>query len=120
MYVHTYNITVYICIFIDPSTITDPNSDVSLEAELGRMIVISCTARGLPAPNITWYPDPKVPPSSSTDIDSQGYPVTTSNLTIVSVQRDDTMYSCIATNTGRSDTRVFNITVTCKFSYCIL
>ena len=92
---------------------------MSLKAELGEMIVISCTARGLPAPSITWSPDPIVLPSSSTDIDSQGYPVTTSNLTIVSVQRDDTMYSCIATNTGRSDTRVFNITVTCKFScYC--
>ena len=111
---------IYIHIFIDPTSISDPISDVSLEAELGRMIVISCTARGLPAPNITWSPDPKVPPSSSTQIDSQGYPVITSNLTIVSVQRDDTMYSCIATNTGRSGTRVFNITLTCKFSCYIL
>ena len=115
MYVYVH----FLFYFIDPTTITDPNSDVSLEATLEGMVVISCTARGLPTPNITWSPDPKLLPSSSTDIDNQGYLVTTSNLTIVSIQRDDTMYSCITTNTGRSDTRVFNITVTCKFScYC--
>ena len=101
----------------DPVTITTPGEDVSNVVDFGDMILLTCSARGVPVPSITWSQSPINSISSSVSTDSQGFLITTSNLTISSIQILDTIYSCTANNTGRSQTRIFTFTVNCKFLF---
>ena len=101
----------------DPVTITSPSEDVSNEVHFRDMISLTCSARGVPVPFITWSQSPKNSISSSVSTDSQGFLITTSNLTITSIQKLDTMYSCTANNTGGSQTCIFTFTVNCKFLF---
>ncbi len=103
-------------LIVDPATITFRSGNEIVEADLGTELPLTCNATGVPAPVITWSPDPKlIIPTSDTIIDSEGFYITTSNLTIVSVQLTDNEYTCTASNAGGTQSLVFSIIVSCKF-----
>ena len=95
---------------------TDPNNDTSMEFDEGDNVELSCTARGIPRPNITWTPGPDSTRSVTTfeSTDSEGFDVISSNITIMNIQRSDTLYTCNGSNTLGSQIRSFTLTVNCK------
>ena len=96
--------------------IADPSNDTFMEFDEEDDVVLSCTARGIPRPNITWTPGPDSTRSVTTfeSTDSQGFDVISSNITIMNIQRSDTLYTCSASNTLGSQIRSFTLTVNCK------
>ncbi|XP_022105012.1 leucine-rich repeats and immunoglobulin-like domains protein 2 [Acanthaster planci] len=92
-----------------PKAVIDKNN---LTVTNGQTATLSCTATGIPAPNITWL-DPK-----GTIISDEGQDrfVISSDTTvfIVSVERSDQgMYTCLVQNTlGEMDTAEIILTVT--------
>ena len=96
--------------------ITDPSNDTSVEFDEGDSVVLSCTAKGIPRPNITWTPGPDNTRSVTTfgSKDSQGFDVISSNITIMNIQRSDILYTCNGSNTLGSQIRSFTLTVNCK------
>ena len=106
-----------LCIFSAPVVMIDSSDDVSLEIDEGKMVTFSCTARGVPQPSYTWFPL-NIGITESTHTDSDGFYLVTSNLTIVNVMRTNTgIYTCIANNTGSTQSRKFTLTVNCKCFY---
>ncbi len=103
-------------LIVDPATITFPSGNEIVEADIATELSLTCNATGVPAPVITWSPGPKLTiPTSDTIIDSEGIYITTSNLTIVSVQLTDNEYTCTGSNVGGTQSLVFSIIVSCKF-----
>ena len=96
--------------------ITDPSNDASVEFDEGDNVVLNCTARGIPRPNITWTPGPDSTRSVTTfgSTDNEGFDIITSNITIMNIQRSDTLYTCNGSNTLGSQIRSFTLTVNCK------
>ena len=59
--------------------------------------------------------------NTSTSTDAEGYLAITSNLIIPSVVTADAgIYNCTANNTEGMDSRIFNLTVYCKFALFLL
>ena len=85
------------------------------------MVVLNCSARGLPTPTFTWSPSGSMfQVSSSTSMDAEGYAVVTSSLTITNVMRNDTTsFTCSASNSDEMDSHSFTLTIYCKlFKTC--
>ena len=98
---------------------------MDITAVEGNDTVFTCTAKGYPAPTITWYrgvmetDHMELTGAEEPIMMMEGFIVVTSVLTISPVTRHDSdVYSCVATNSVlgsvRSDMRVFNLTVNCK------
>ena len=113
--------------------ITDPLVDIEVMKNEGDMVTITCTARGVPPPFISWYLNGQVivtdgdrvtvVPLSDVMVDIEGYSSVTSMIVISNILRTDAgIGSCVANNTvtiGMIDmdteaTRFVNITVQCK------
>ena len=96
--------------------ITDPSSDASMEFDEGDNVALSCISRGIPRPNITWTPGPDSTRSVTTfeSKDNEGFDVISSNITIMNIQRSDTLYTCNGSNTLASQIHSFTLTVNCK------
>ena len=112
-----------------PAMINDPGMDSSVSVNETADISLSSTARGVPAPTITWSRDVVnlsgtenritiSSPMESTD-NSTGFIDVTSTLTVTNSMRSDANnYTCVASNTvqgsTRQDQRTFTLTVNCK------
>ena len=124
MYIHmcmfSWTLWIQICDFVlfdlGSAMIADPSNDTFMEFDEEDDVVLSCTARGIPRPNITWTPGPDSTRSVTTfeSTDSEGFDVISSNITIMNIQRSDTLYTCSASNTLGSQIRSFTLTVNCK------
>ena len=117
------------CITPAPAAITDPGMDSCVSANETADISLSCTARGVPAPTITWSRDGvnlsgtenRITisfPMEST-VNSTGFIAVTSTLTVTNSMRPDANnYTCVASNTvqgaTQQDQRTFTLTVNCK------
>ena len=117
------------CITPAPAMINDPGMDSSVSVIETADISLSCTARGVPAPTITWSRDGvnlsgtenRITisfPMESTN-DSTGFINVTSTLTVTDSMRSDANnYTCVASNTVQNSTqqdeRTFTLTVNCK------
>ncbi len=102
--------------------ITDPPADMEVTGDEGDMATLSCTARGVPEPSITWSPSAggRITITPSTSTDSDGFISVTSTFDISSLTRDDAIsYTCTASNTVMSGAvmaiRTFTLTVNCKY-----
>ena len=109
--------------------INDPGMDSSVSVNETADISLSCTARGVPAPTITWSRDGVnlsgtenritiSSPMESTD-NTTGFIDVTSTLTVTNSMRSDANnYTCVASNTvqgaTRQDQRTFTLTVNGK------
>ena len=109
--------------------INDPGMDSSVSVNETADISLSCTARGVPAPTITWSRDEVIlsgtenkitisSPMESTD-DSTGFIDVTSTLTVTNSMRSDANnYTCVAFNIVQGammqDQRTFALTVNGK------
>ena len=112
-----------------PAMINDPGMDSSVSVNETADISLSCTARGVPAPTITWSRDVVnlsgtenritiSSPMESTD-NSTGFIDVTSTLTVTNSMRSDANnYTCVAFNTVQGSTQqdqgTFTLTVNCK------
>lgn len=120
---------VLICYFLKlcaaPARIISPSLDGNISIAEQDDLVLACTARGFPAPMISWnyqtMPDERitVTPLAPVYTDSLALFTVESTLTIVpSTRYSSGRYSCRATNTIagslRMDIKVFEITVKCK------
>ena len=117
------------CITPAPAMINVPGMDSSVLVNETADTSLSCTARGVPAPTITWSHDgvnllgtenriTVSSPMESTD-NSTGYIDVTSTLTVTNSMRSDANnYTCVSSNTvqgaTRQDQRTFTLTVNCK------
>ena len=113
-------LSLVFCVAIAPTNITEPSDDVAIEINLGSEATLSCVARGVPSPTIEWSSATGSINSttvSSTIMDNEKYYVITSNLTIASILRTDTIFTCSANNSGGMQNRSFIITVTCKWNF---
>ncbi len=74
--------------------------------------VLNCTARDMSQPSIVWSPGPDLRRNITVieSIESDGFEVVTSNLTIYNVHRDEPLYSC---DVGK-ESRFFILVVNCK------
>ncbi len=106
---------------VDPATITFPSGNVTVEADLGTELSLTCNATGVPAPVITWSPtNPKVSLTSVTIINSEKLYITSSTFNLISVQLTDNEYTCTGNNSGGVQSLVFSIIVSCKFEQCLI
>lgn len=96
------------------NTITRPDENVFLNATEGEDVVLSCTARGLIRPVISWSPGPDMQHTINTNeiTDNDGFQVVTSNLTIISIRRNETIYNCSVSD---NESRSFALEINCKF-----
>ena len=118
---------------IAPPSIVAPDQDVSIEVNETDTVLLTCVARGFPAPTVAWYlgtlsesdrltSDGRIEIVTSDPVDdSDGFFVVTSNLTIPNSNRRDTgVYICGANNTvleqDRVEVRMFDLTVNCKLA----
>ncbi len=102
--------------FVAVATIIQPNgASSSLEYDVNTMVVLNCSARGLPAPAFMWILSGGMyQVSSNTNMDAEGYAVVTSSLTITNVMRGDTSFTCSANNSNVMDSHSFTLTIYCK------
>ena len=117
VYLTNFPLPPFFCLMPARPTITSPSGNESREFDVGDSILLSCIARGFPAPTITWSPNPSPLPTSSSITDGDGFIITNSTLTVASAQRSDTLFSCSASNDEGSETRVFTININCKHSF---
>ncbi len=113
----TYIYTISLFPFVAVATIIQPTGvSNSLEYDVNTMVVLNCSARGLPAPAFTWILSGGMyQVSSSTSMDAEGYAVVTSSLTITNVMRNDTTsFTCSASNSDEMDSHSFTLTIYCK------
>ena len=116
----------------------DPEQDVSIEVNETDDVLFTCVTRGFPASTIAWYLDTRSESDQLTSggriaiatsdpaVDSDGFFIVTSNLTILDSDRgDSSVYTCVANNTvlgeDRVEVRNFDLTVNCEciVSLCI-
>ncbi len=102
---------------LGPAMITDPPNNITIEYDEGENIVLICTARSNPRPTITWSPGPDSSRTVATSesVDIQGFPVITSNINITNLQRNDTTYTCNASNSEGFQIRLITQIDNCKF-----
>ena len=100
-------------------TITSPVADVDVTVVEGNDAVFTCVAQGSPAHDIVWYcgamqltgSEPRITIVPMVSMDSDGFSVVGSMLTISPSDRSDSgMYSCMVAVTQRN----FDLTVNCK------
>ena len=116
---------------IAPPTIVNPEQDVFIEVNETNNVFLTCVTRGFPAPTVAWYLNIQSESDQLTSggrigivtsdpaLDSDGFFVVTSNLTISNSNRRDTgIYICRANNTiqeqNRVEVRNFDLTVNCE------
>ena len=110
-----------------PAEILSPQEPTAISVNETYPVNFVCTARGFPAVDITWWyqntqfmdSDPGLSIQSVTVEGDNGFLITTSTLTILSVDRSDAgNYTCVASNTvfgdPVSDVEQFMLTVNCK------
>ena len=114
-----------------PPSIVNPEQDMVDEVNETDTIFLTCVARGFPAPTVAWYfgnesESDRLTSSgriaiatSDPAVDSYGFFVVTSNLTILDSNRRDTgIYICRANNTVLGEDHVgvrnFDLTVNCE------
>ena len=111
-----------------PAEILFPQEPTAISGNETYPVSFVCTTRGFPAVDITWQyqntqlmdSDPGLSVQSMTEESDNGFLVTTSTLTIQSVNRSDAgNYTCVASNTvfgsPASDMQQFMLTVNCKY-----
>ena len=114
-----------------PATIISPSLDRNISTAEQDDVVLICTARGFPAPVISWHYETKpneritIMPLISVFVDSLALFTVESTLTISqSARHSSGRYSCMANNTIRGsirmDLKVFDITVKCKHNIIII
>ncbi len=117
---YTYHIhinTISLFPFVAVATIIQPTeASISLGYDVHTTVILNCTARGLPAPGVTWILlSGMYQVSSSTSMDAEGYAVVTSSLIITNVMRGDaTSYTCSTSNSDETDSHSFTLTIYCK------
>ena len=88
---------------------------------LGKGLSLSCVARGIDQPKITWYKDKVEVISGIRNVmiteSFFNHPFTSSYITINPVTRDssNSIYECVASNFLGNDTRKTLVSVYCKF-----
>ena len=117
-------------LYVAATVITFPNASVPLTVTEGDQTILTCTARGVPAPEFTWYrgselisgSDTRLQVSSGTPMSNTttGYIFVTSELSISAVNRTDTgVFRCETTNIvlgeATTDSQTYSVTVNCKF-----
>ncbi len=114
--IYTYIYTISLFHFVAVATIIQPTgASSSLEYDINTMVVLECSARGLPAPTFTWSQSGgRFQESPSTSMDAEGYAVVTSTLTITNVMRGDSSFTCSASNSDEMDSHSFTLTIYCK------
>ncbi len=113
----TYIYTISLFPFVAVATIIQPTgASSSLGYDVHTTVILNCTARGLPAPDVTWILlSGMYQVSSSTSMDAEGYAVVTSSLIITNVMRGDaTSYTCSTSNSDETDSHSFTLTIYCK------
>jgi hypothetical protein len=110
-----------------PPSIIGPSFDSNISVAEQDNVVLTCTARGFPAPEILWnypIPDERITISSLMPVymDSLALFTVESMLSIShSTRHNSGRYSCRATNiitgSAREDLKFFEITIKCKHSY---
>ena len=114
--------------FIAPAEILSPQEPTAISVNRTDPLSFVCTARGFPAVDITWRyqntqlmdSDPRLSTQPVTVEGDNGFLITTSTLTIPSVDRSDAgNYTCVASNTlfvsPMSDMQQFMLTVNYKY-----
>ena len=118
------------CFFISAAA-TDvifPSNPVNLTVTEGNHTTLTCTARGVPAPEFTWYRRSDLTNGLDTRLqvtsiqmlnDTTGFIYVISALTLMVVNRTDSgVFRCEAVNIvlaeSTSDSRSYGITVNCK------
>ncbi len=104
--------------------ITAPLANMNMTGDEGDMATLSCTARGVPEPSITWSTSAggRITITPNTSTDSDGFISVTSTFDISNLTRNDAMsYTCTASNTVMSGavmaTRIFTLTVNCEYKH---
>ena len=113
---------------IAPAVLIFPNAPVALTVTEGDQTTLTCTARGVPAPEFMWYRGSELinGSDSRTEISSRqwqnvttGFVTVTSELNITVLSRTDSgMFRCEATNIVLgvllSDAQSFQVLVSCE------
>ena len=114
--------------FTAPTVITFPSDPVNLTVAEGNQTTLTCTARGVPAPEFMWYRESELINGSDTRLQissseivntTTGFIYVTSKLNITVANRSDSgVFSCVAVNIVvgvlSSDSLTYNVTVNCK------
>ena len=125
-YVNYYNIVIMS--LPASAVIIFPSGPINLSVTEGNQTTLTCTARGVPAPEFMWYRGSELINGSDTRLeissnqmlnDTTGFIYVTSELNVMVLNRtDDGVFRCEATNNAlvlMSDSQTYQITVNCKF-----
>ena len=108
--------------------ITFPSDSINVTVTEGNQTTLTCTARGVPAPEFMWYRESELINGSDTRLQissseivntTTGFIYVTSKLNITVIDRSDSgVFRCVATNVilGEllNDSQSYTMTVNCK------
>ena len=129
-YCHTISTKCYIFAITAAADITFPSDPINLTVTEGNQTTLTCTARGVPAPEFMWYRGSElineglntrfqILSSEGQLNNTTGFIYVTSELNISIVNRTDSnAFRCTAANTviggSRIDSQTYHVTVNCE------
>ena len=100
-------------VLVHPTILAHPESKAVPE---GSDVTFTCSANGFPTPEITWKKGSAILTNSNSSL----YSSDGRNITLANVKASNTAnYSCVASNGNSVTSNAAQLTVQCKFFWCI-